>query len=85
MCWREAAPWLVHLFELAQAFQGTTLMYWGYIGIMENEMETTIIYWGYIGGLFRAYIQHGCSILLTSWVIIRSARSNESSPGRWSG
>ena len=22
--------------------------YWGYIGIMENEMETTIVYWGYI-------------------------------------
>ena len=25
-----------------------TTIYWGYIGIMENEMETTI-YWGYIG------------------------------------
>ena len=28
-------------------------LYWGYIGIMENEMEATLlkwgIYWGYIG------------------------------------
>ena len=22
----------------------TTIVYWGYIGIMENEMETTIVY-----------------------------------------
>ena len=27
----------------------TTIVYWGYIGIMENKMETTII--GYFGGL----------------------------------
>ena len=27
----------------------TTIVYRGYIGIMENEMETTIVYWGYIG------------------------------------
>ena len=27
----------------------TTIVYWGYIGIMENKMETTIVYWGYIG------------------------------------
>ena len=27
----------------------TTIIYWGYIGIMEKNMETTIIYWGYIG------------------------------------
>ena len=25
----------------------TTMIYRGYIGIMENEMETTIICWGY--------------------------------------
>ena len=24
----------------------TTIVYWGYIGIMEKEMETTIVYWG---------------------------------------
>ena len=24
-------------------------LYWGFIRIVENEMETTIIYWGYIG------------------------------------
>ena len=27
----------------------TTIVYWGYIGIVENKMETTIVYWGYIG------------------------------------
>ena len=25
------------------------MVYWGYIGIMENKMETTIVYWCYIG------------------------------------
>ena len=24
-------------------------LYWGYIGIMEKNMETTIVYWGFIG------------------------------------
>ena len=24
-------------------------LYWGYIGIMENQMETTIVYWWFIG------------------------------------
>ena len=27
----------------------TTIVYWGYIGIMEKKTETTIVYWGYIG------------------------------------
>ena len=27
----------------------TTIVYWGYIGIMAKKMETTIVYWGYIG------------------------------------
>ena len=27
----------------------TTVVYWGYVGIMENNMETTIVYWGYVG------------------------------------
>ena len=26
----------------------TTIVYWGYIRIMEKKMETTIVYWGYI-------------------------------------
>ena len=26
-----------------------TIVYWGYIGIMENKMEATIVCWGYIG------------------------------------
>ena len=25
----------------------TTIVYWGYSGIMEKKMETTIVYWGY--------------------------------------
>ena len=27
----------------------TTIVYWGYIGVMEKKMENTIVYWGYIG------------------------------------
>ena len=27
----------------------TTVVYWGYIGRMENKMETTIVYRDYIG------------------------------------
>ena len=27
----------------------TTIIYCGYIGIMEKKMETAIIYWGYFG------------------------------------
>ena len=27
----------------------TTIVYWGYVGIMEKKMETTIVYWGYVG------------------------------------
>ena len=27
----------------------TTIVYRGYIGIMENKMDTTIVYWGYTG------------------------------------
>ena len=41
----------------------TTIIYWGYIRIMENKMETTIVCWGYIGIMenkmettIRAYI-----------------------------
>ena len=33
----------------------TTIICWGYIGIMENEMETTIICWGYIGIMERQW------------------------------
>ena len=25
----------------------TTIVFWGYIGIMEKKMETTIVFWGY--------------------------------------
>ena len=27
----------------------TTIVNWGYIGIVEKKMETTIVNWGYIG------------------------------------
>ena len=27
----------------------TTIVFWGYIGIMPNRMEATIVYWGCIG------------------------------------
>ena len=27
----------------------TTIIYWGYIGKMEKNMETTIVYGGYVG------------------------------------
>ena len=27
------------------------VLYWGYIGIMEKNMETTIVYWGYMEAL----------------------------------
>ena len=27
----------------------TTVVYYGYNGIMEKKMETTVVYWGYIG------------------------------------
>ena len=27
----------------------TTIVYWGYTGIMEKNMETTVVYWGCIG------------------------------------
>ena len=26
-------------------FDPTTIVYWGFIGIMEKKMETTIVYW----------------------------------------
>ena len=25
------------------------VLYWGYMGIMENKMETTMVYWGILG------------------------------------
>ena len=27
----------------------TAILYWAYMGIMENQMDTTILYWGYMG------------------------------------
>ena len=32
----------------------TTIVYWGFIGIMEKKMEATIVYWGFIGTLKNA-------------------------------
>ena len=25
------------------------IVYWGFVGIMEERMETTIVYWGFVG------------------------------------
>ena len=30
----------------SQSVPFATIVYWGYIGIMEKKMETTIVYWG---------------------------------------
>ena len=27
----------------------TTIVYWGYMGIMKKKMKATIVYWGYMG------------------------------------
>ena len=27
------------------------ILYWGYLRIMEKNMDTTIVYWGYIGAM----------------------------------
>ena len=43
----------------------TTILYWGYIGIMEKKMEATILYWGYIGIMenkMETYLK-SCSII----------------------
>ena len=25
------------------------MVYWGYVGVMENTMESAIVYWRYVG------------------------------------
>ena len=35
----------------------TTIVYWGYNGIMENKMETTIVYWGYTTPIMENQIE----------------------------
>ena len=30
----------------------TTIVYWGYIGIMETKMETTIVHSAFLGKIF---------------------------------
>ena len=37
----------------------TTIVYWGYIGIMEKKMETTIVYWGFIRVILGLYWYNG--------------------------
>ena len=36
-----------------------TVVYWGYIGIMEKKMEATIVYWGYILGFKVVIVLNG--------------------------
>ena len=31
----------------------TTIVYWGYIGVMEKKMETPIVYWVHIIGIME--------------------------------
>ena len=60
--WRSPAG--VDVWRLARRMRlGTTIVYWGYIGIMENKMETTTVYWGNIGIMenkMEATILGGC-------------------------
>ena len=39
----------------------TTIVYWGYIGIMEKRMETSIVYWGYPMGFIISISVPGLS------------------------
>ena len=57
----------------------TTIVCWGYIGIMEKKMETTIVCWGYIGIMEK---QNGnySSILGLYWGLKRLHRYK-----RWVG
>ena len=45
----------------------TTIVYWGYTGIMENKMDTTMIYWSYIGRLVLGNLQHEISECGRCW------------------
>ena len=44
----------------------TTIVYWGYTGIMEKKMETTIVYWGYTG-IMEKKMETTISILGLYW------------------
>ena len=38
--------------KLPSGCGSNSIVFWGYIGIMEKKMETTIVFWGYIGMMF---------------------------------
>ena len=48
----------------------TTIVYLGYIRIMEKKMETTIVYWGHIGMMEK----RDCHLhqLLRCWMAVAS-------------
>ena len=51
------------------SLEGFRVVYWGYIGIMENQMETTLECWGYIGIMEKKMeILHPKSQILTPLV-----------------
>ena len=41
-----------------------TIVYWGYIGIIEKNMEATVVCWGYIG-VIRGISMQMCN----TWVL----------------
>ena len=45
----------------------TTIVYWGYIGIMENKMETAIDHGGYIRVLWCFFSM----LMIWVWVVQR--------------
>ena len=47
----------------------TTIVHWGYIGVMEKKMETTIVYWGYIGVMEKKMETIG--IIGVIWVVVK--------------
>ena len=66
----------------------TTIVYWGYIGvilgIMENKMETTIVYWGYIG-VILGIMENKMETTIVYWGYIGVILSSEPKTTRQTG
>ena len=82
-------PWMSYLFgDIPYKYEGqkpkkeghpgsmTTIVYWGYIGIMEKKMETTIM--GYIGIIIGYILASAevCKTGLKAWSRQRRVREN---------
>ena len=69
----------------------TTIVYWGYIEIMETKMETTIVYWGYIAimenKMETTIVSNPCSLLEKDVKMQLKEPAPDKSPaapdGRW--